>query len=311
MKKYLLIAGIVFFSKTVFSQCYSVSQINYAPDSFNLGTQITIADDQWSSVISLPFFFCFMGAQDSAVVMGSNGILSFNISLANQYCQWPIGAAVPNPADPENCIFFPWQDLYLDSTQHFYYNTYGTSPNRRFVASIYRAPMYASTGLKFTGEVILYETTNIIEIQIQHKSLFTGWNGGMAIEGIQNSTGTTGLVVPGRNYPTQWTANNDAWRFTPTCNVCSGVGINALTDEFHFNIYPSPASSEIHIDYSGNARSFSCEISDQLGRVIKKDLMSADNERVISLEGIASGIYLIRIIGEKGEILETKKQIIE
>jgi hypothetical protein len=67
-----------------------------------------------------------------------------------------------------------------------------------------------------THQIVLYETTNIIEIYIQNKPLCIFWNSGAAIEGIQNSTGTQAYVVPGRNYPTQWTATNDAWRFTPT-----------------------------------------------------------------------------------------------
>src|SRR6185436_8049043 len=56
---------------------------------------------------------------------------------------------------------------------------------------------------------------NAIEIYIRNKPLCSSWNGGAAIEGIQNANGTVAYVVPGRNYPSQWTATNDAYRFTP------------------------------------------------------------------------------------------------
>jgi hypothetical protein len=59
------------------------------------------------------------------------------------------------------------------------------------------------------------KTTNIIEVYIQDKPICPSWNAGAAIEGIQNSTGTQAVVVPGRNFPVMWTATNDAWRFTP------------------------------------------------------------------------------------------------
>src|SRR5262249_35483810 len=46
------------------------------------------------------------------------------------------------------------------------------------------------------------------------------WNGGAAIHGVQVD-GTTAYVIPGRNYPTQWSATNDAYRFTPQ-GTCAG-----------------------------------------------------------------------------------------
>jgi hypothetical protein len=62
---------------------------------------------------------------------------------------------------------------------------------------------------------VLHEATNIIDIYIQNKQTCLAWNGGYAIEGIQNATGTAAFVVPGRNFPTNWTATNDGKRFMP------------------------------------------------------------------------------------------------
>ena len=48
----------------------------------------------------------------------------------------------------------------------------------------------------------------------------TTWNDGAATHGLHNSTGTIANIVTGldgieRNYPNQWTCENDGWSFTP------------------------------------------------------------------------------------------------
>jgi len=75
-------------------------------------------------------------------------------------------------------------------------------------------PLYSCNTIRFSGQILLYETSNIIEMHIMNKPICAGWNSGRAIEGIQNSTGTIGFSVPGRN-ATAWSTTNDAWRFTP------------------------------------------------------------------------------------------------
>ena len=71
------------------------------------------------------------------------------------------------------------------------------------------------TGLEYRGQVKLFETTNNIEVHMLRKDLCTGWNSGRAILGLHNYNGTT--AVTAYNYPTQWSANNEAWRFTCNC----------------------------------------------------------------------------------------------
>lgn len=307
MKKLLLLCFFCISAQQAFSQ-YTVSQITYAPDSFNVGTSVVAMDDSYSGLIQMPFSFCFYGAVYNSLTFGTNGIISFNSSTANSYCQWPIGAASPSVTNVRNCIMMPWQDIYRDSAGHFYYNTYGNAPNRRFVLSVYRAPMYSCLSSQFTGEVILYETTNIIEIHIQRKDLCPNWNSGAAIEGVQNANGTIADVVPGRNYPTQWTAVNDAWRFTPS-SCPTGLGnehdLNAL------NIFPNPASNEVHISFSAtNTELFAVELSDVSGRVVYRDNFSAQNERIVHPD-VTSGIYFVRLVNEKEETLAMRKLAIE
>lgn len=194
---------------------YTASTIPYAPDPFNAGTAITLFDDQWSQIIPLPFTFCFYGTAYNSCLIGSNGMVSFSTAGAGGYCQWPISFPVPSVNDPMNTVMGPWQDLYPPGGGQIRYATYGTAPCRRFVVSWYQVPMYSCTTTLCTQQIVLYETTNIIDNFIQTKGTCS-WNGGRAIQAIHNVNGTQAVVQAGRNSPTVWTTTNDGKRWTPS-----------------------------------------------------------------------------------------------
>ncbi len=182
-------------------------------------TSFSGCDDGYSSAINIGFSFTYYGNTYTQCVFGSNGIINFDISNALSYCQWPIGNAIPTSSDPMNSIMWPWQDIYYPAaaggTAFFSYATYGTAPNRYAVFDMCNVPMFSCNSILTSQQVVLYETTNIIEMHITNKPLCSTWNSGGGIEGVQNSTGTLADWVPGRNFPTQWTAANDGYRFTP------------------------------------------------------------------------------------------------
>jgi gliding motility-associated-like protein len=205
---------------TVTTTSYSVDSIPYTPFAFNTGTPVLIGiDDEWSGVISLPFCFDFFGSTYTQCVVGSNGCIGFDLANANQYNTWPIADSIPTTTVPDmlNTIMGPWHDIDPGVGGSQYYELQGAAPCRRLVVSWFQVPMFSVTcnSLLATHQIVLYETTNIIEVYIQDKPICPTWNSGAAIEGIQDATGTQAYVVPGRNYPVQWTATNDAWRFTP------------------------------------------------------------------------------------------------
>lgn len=76
--------------------------------------------------------------------------------------------------------------------------------------------LFNCTSLNASSQLVLHENTNIIDVFIREKTTCSAWNGGAAIEGIQNATGTIAYTVAGRNFPTIWNANNDGKRFMPT-----------------------------------------------------------------------------------------------
>lgn len=206
---------------SVGTSTYTTGAIPYNPYSYTTGTQVLInIDDTWTPVIPLPFCFEFFGNTYNQMVIGSNGILSFNTSLAGGFCQWQITGSSPNTSAYDQCIMAPYQDIdpSIGSSSDVRYQIYGTSPCREFVVSWYNVPMYSSScnSLLASSQVVLHETTNIIDIYIANKPLCSSWNAGAAIEGIVNPGATLAYITAGRNYPTQWTAVNDGQRWVPS-----------------------------------------------------------------------------------------------
>ncbi len=212
---------------------YSVSSIPYAPPfPFTGGTQIFInIDDEWTSVINLPFNFCFYGNMYNKLVIGTNGVLSFDLSLASNWCEWNFAAPIPTPGPPPNGIYNnsvngAYHDIdpsvsvfiptfpFTEFPANINYAVLGTAPCRTFVVNFGTVPHYDCNSLESTQQIVLYETTNVIEVYIDDKPTCTTWNSGNAVIGLQNIDGTKGITAPGRNTG-PWTAYHEAWRFTP------------------------------------------------------------------------------------------------
>lgn len=205
-----------------FSQCgiglnpnettnYGVSNIPFSPQT-NTGTQINMTDDSQQGPFNIGFTFCFFGQTYTQFYVGSNGWVSFSAGQPTTFTSATIPSAAINV--PKNCIMGPWQDWHPGIGGQIRYQVQGTAPCRKLVVSWLNVPMFSCTSNLGTFHIVLYESTNIIENHIQNKPACT-WAGGTAVQGIHNLGGTIGIVVPGRN-STQWTANNDSWRYTPS-----------------------------------------------------------------------------------------------
>ncbi|NSW46566.1 MAG: hypothetical protein HPY79_12210 [Bacteroidales bacterium] len=250
---------------------YTLSSISYSPDP-HAGTNVGInADDRFASSYSpIGFTFCFDGINYTRCLISSNGYIIFdpigcasNLPSSNAAPDgtsgWSISSSIPNTSNaPRNCIMFPWHDIDPSlGSPEMKYQTIGTAPNRRFVVSFQNIPMFGSScsGITYTGQVKLFETTNNIEVHIANKQYCSGWNGGAAILGIHNYNGTQAIVPTGYNYPTQWNSTNQAWRFTSNCTICTTpLPINLISFKanclYNDNIELEwITSSEINNDY--------------------------------------------------------------
>jgi gliding motility-associated-like protein len=195
---------------------YSLLAIPYAPEPFTVGNPIALTDDAVSAAQPIGFTFCFYGNNYTQFYIGSNGWISFSPGQPVTFTS----AAIPNAAGnvPKNCIMGPWQDWHpgIAGGPYIRYTTQGVAPNRRLIVSFNQIPFFQCTATRGTFQIILYEGSNVIESHIASKP-FCGWAGGTSVHGIHNLPGNQAVVVPGRN-STQWTANNDSWRWVPNGN---------------------------------------------------------------------------------------------
>lgn len=172
-------------------------------------------DDIYSGIIPLPFTFQFYGVDYQNIVVSSNGYLSFNTNYAGLYSEWNISLPIPNTQFPaKNAIFGVYHDLYNNTgAGNYLTGIAGVAPYRKFVVVFKNVPQFScSSNLSYT-EIVLYETTNIIDVQVHSKPLCGGWNSGESLLGILDASGSQGLAAPGRN-TAAWAAENEGWRFS-------------------------------------------------------------------------------------------------
>lgn len=199
---------------------YTLTPIPYNPDPLvGSGGTVSLSDDSFSGVIPIGFNFCFYGNTHNSLIISSNNYVSFDLGNAGGYSPWST-TAVPNAglATTHNSIMAPWQDIHPGIGGTVSYATYGTAPNRRFVVTWSDIPMFSCTGILYTSQIKIFETTNEIETHIVDKQVCTTWNGGNAVHAVHSPGGTDALSVPGRNN-TQWSANSEGYLWTPQLSV--------------------------------------------------------------------------------------------
>jgi hypothetical protein len=253
------------YTQTLETTSYLISSIPYNPNPYTVGTLYTIPiDDRWSGVINLPFPFCFFGSTYNQFVLGTNGIISFNLSYANLYCPWPFTNTIPTnwatpaPGFPRSMIGL-YHDIdpsvASDPTEpcqpncgEVRYGVYGNYPCRKFIISFNNIPHYNCNLNRSKFQIVLCELTNVIEIHVEKKQTCGSWNGGRSCLGIQNGLGTIGYAPPGRNTGNYTIFIPEAWRFSPNGAVSSfpkwvdpnGLVVsntNTLTDCFNSGQY--------------------------------------------------------------------------
>lgn len=202
-----------FIPKDASSQ-YTVNSIPYDPVTVSVPGGLD-QDDTYSDIIDLPFTFCYFGNASNQIVIGGNGDISFDITLANQFNPWNFDESVPDPNLPSGGIFGAYHDLDISVGGTISYGVTGTAPFRAFVIN-YSVAHFSCNDLTTTQQIVLHETSNYIDVYIEDKPTCTTWNDGNAVIGIQNIGGTIGYAAPGRNTSdSPWQATNEAWRFAP------------------------------------------------------------------------------------------------
>jgi gliding motility-associated-like protein len=195
-----------------------------APTSLNV-------DDRYSPVFPIGFPFIFFGTPYNNLIVSSNGYISFDAALANTFSHWNI----INGGSPQNLpstfydralIMGPYHDIDIGVTTSpnrlISYQTAGLAPYRKWILNYYKIPLFSGACnnlFENTHQIILYESTGIIDINIFDKQICPTWNQGRAMVGVQDFNRTNGVMAPGRRAtdpPWGSVGMNESWRFVPS-----------------------------------------------------------------------------------------------
>ncbi len=202
---------------------YSVGSITYSPYAYTGGTAVIgNVDDVWSSPVNIGFNFCYFGSTFNQLLLGSNGEITFDLLSAVSSESFLVTQTLPNTVDhPVNTICGAYRDIdpsdvSLSPQPSVNYYVSGAAPCRVFVANWADVPLYGCQTPTSTFQIVLHESTNIIEVFIQNSSACSSWQNGRGIIGIQDGTGTTAVAPASRNTLAAWTATDEGWQFMPT-----------------------------------------------------------------------------------------------
>lgn len=175
--------------------------------AFNVGTVVPSSDDVTHGPFNIGFTFNFFGNNYTQFYIGSNGWIGFTAGQTTGYT----AAYIPNAGSPKNVIMADWEDLFPGSA-NIYYTTIGTAPNRKLVVNFNAVPHYGCRSNLHTFQFVLYETTNVIDVNYASKPLCAGNN---ATAGLVNIDNTNVVPVGGKNAST-WSVTNYSVRYTPS-----------------------------------------------------------------------------------------------
>ncbi len=218
--------------RAVFLGCVPV----YAqPGDPGTATNLT-TDDIYSATIPIGFPFPFYGNIYNNLKVSSNGVVTFNTALSG-FAHYGIlnnggslsGTAgipqnLPSTLYAEAIIMGPYHDIDIGITtsplRRIQYVTVGAAPHRKWILSFFKIPLFNCGSLfENTHQIILYESTGIIEVLVFSKQSCASWNQGRAMIGLQDFTRTKAIMAPGRRAsdPPWGSINmNESWRFVPS-----------------------------------------------------------------------------------------------
>jgi hypothetical protein len=257
---------------------YVIRSTPYVPQAFTSasGNELNslYVDDKYSAAIALPFSCCMYGQAFTQFIVGSNGILSFDLSYAGCNNAYVVNQDIPFEGTfncttissahyPKYCVMSPYHDIDPSITaispgRKIEWRVDGVAPFRKLVVNFYQIGLYgtgcASDPTKLcTSQIVLNESTSEVYVYIAKKETCTSWQSGRAILGIQKDA-TLALPVPGHNANDPvWTESNTAYLFKPngTTALLQSVVITKKDGTLVGNGIISPATNDsVTISYN-------------------------------------------------------------
>lgn len=180
------------------------------------GEPVTAQDDYFVGPFDIGFDFVYFGSAFSQFAISPNGLVSFEVPGIIGLSYWE-PSMIPNDLFKKT-IMGPYQDLFTrpiePHSRFIYYKTIGETPGRKLVVGWCEAPMFNCNDKNSTFQIVLNETSNIIENHLTIKPECLANYDNKGTHGL-NFDENTGVVIPGRNWEA-FTANEESWRFTPS-----------------------------------------------------------------------------------------------
>ena len=294
-----------------------------------------LGDENVIGPLSIGFPFCFYGNTFSDFYVGANGFIEFTQSQGLAFNT----SEIPNIfiSTPKNAIMACWQDLNPAVGGSIKYGILGVSPNRKLIITYLNVPYFSCNGNTVSIQIVLNETTNIIETNILEKPICTGWNKGNAVHGLHNSNGTLATVVPGRNN-TAFEVINETKRFVPVfteadCNSLSEYQIedapfyfyginnpttiewfvlpdttNVISTSFQLNISPNSTTTYSAKKYLNNisiVTDYLVEVSTfNISTQVTDFICSQDSTGSINAINLDSGLVHLSLSNSLGNIID-------
>jgi hypothetical protein len=205
------------------SQCvytcsnYAVSPISYSlfPTAGNNPISLFSpnTDDGITAPLPIGFNFDYYCYTCNQILICTNGFMQFNIGPNHTLSFADPAQSFPNSAMPNGIVALNMNDFDPGVGGTITYTTIGTSPNQMFILTYSNVPIWNANNVLNSGQIVLYETTNIIEIH----TAGIGQCPSPGTQGIEDPWGSDGDMAPFRNNNTNWfgSSGNTAYRFAP------------------------------------------------------------------------------------------------
>lgn len=187
---------------------YVASSIAFSNSTLTgAAVSLTLADDVYSSAITLSFPFRFYGRNTPTVYVGSNGVLSFDQYNPSQLAYF--NEPIETNTHYRSVIYGFGTDLLPSLGGTIKYETLGSAPNRVFVVQYLNIQGFYDS-LPVSTQIKLFETSNNIEIH----TLSGTTDSNFGIQGICDWTNSNTKVLSQARNATTFTLTNDGVRFS-------------------------------------------------------------------------------------------------
>ncbi|MFT6503038.1 MAG: hypothetical protein ACJASQ_003170 [Crocinitomicaceae bacterium] len=240
IKRFYLTSLLIFLSQFMYAQCTYTPSFYAINSQVGTGTPVSLSVNTLSSAIPIGFNFDFYCNSYTDAFISSNGFITFDAASGPGT---GINQTPPDLATPNNFIASGWTALDPTGGTIEYFTT-GTAPNRRFVVR-YSNVVIVGTAQMFNSEIVLWETSNEIELNIVNVAPAVGSPGDPTM-GVENSDGSEGLAfISTGSYPVQ----NVTFKFIPQCTSTYGTDTQASCGSFTWidgNTYASSTNTPTH-----------------------------------------------------------------